>query len=67
MTTLRKQAHSLLDELPESYVPEVITYFMTIKNPIEKPKSRLGVGGDDFHAPDDIDFCNDEIAELFGV
>ena len=28
---------------------------------------RLGVAKGKFEVPDDIDFCNDEIAEMFGV
>ena len=67
MTTLRQRAHTLLDEIPESNVQEIITYIMTVKNPIGKSGSRLGAGGEGFCAPDDIDFCNDEIAELFSV
>ena len=29
--------------------------------------NRLGVAEGKFEIPDDIDFCNDEIAEMFGV
>lgn len=29
--------------------------------------NRLGVAKGKFDVPDDIDFCNDEIAEMFGV
>ena len=67
MTALRQRAHTLLDEVPESNVQEIITYIINVTNPIEKTGSRLGAGGEDFQAPDDIDFCNDEIAELFCV
>ena len=32
-----------------------------------KTSKRLGVAKGKFEVPDDIDFCNDEIADLFGV
>ena len=34
---------------------------------VEKIPQRLGVAKGKFDVPDDIDFCNDEIAEMFGV
>ncbi len=33
----------------------------------EKQTSLIGVAKGKFDVPDDIDFCNDEIAEMFGV
>lgn len=30
-------------------------------------KRRLGIADGKYDIPDDIDFCNDEIAEMFGV
>ena len=33
----------------------------------EKKTTRIGVAKGKFEVPDDIDFCNDEIADMFGV
>ena len=35
--------------------------------PEYEPPRRLGIAKGMFTVPDDIDFCNNEIAELFGV
>lgn len=36
---------------------------------LQEPKksNRLGVAKGKFDVPDDIDFCNDEIAQMFGA
>ena len=33
----------------------------------EKKTTLIGVAKGKFEVPDDIDFCNDEIADMFGV
>ena len=34
---------------------------------VQKKKRYFGMAKGEFEIPDDIDFCNDEIAEMFGV
>ena len=36
---------------------------------VESPRKKryFGMAKGEFEVPDDIDFCNDEIAEMFGV
>lgn len=34
---------------------------------VQKKKRHFGMAKGEFEIPDDIDFCNDEIAEMFGV
>lgn len=34
---------------------------------VNKEKKRIGIGKGLFSVPDDIDFCNEEIADMFGV
>ena len=34
---------------------------------MRKKATRIGVAKGKFEVPDDIDFCNDEIADMFGV
>ena len=60
--------------VPPEYVSEVadfIDFIVTkaVKTSPKKPKKRLpfGAAKGKFRYPDDIDFCNDEIAEMFGV
>lgn len=38
-----------------------------LKNETERPKRSFGMAKGELRYPDDIDFCNDEIAEMFGV
>ena len=34
---------------------------------LQEQKNRVGVAKGKFVVPDDIDFCNDEIAQMFGA
>ena len=66
-----------LKSLPEEYLEDVLNYVQLLQYKItvlgekkeEKPNvaRRFGIAKGELHYPDDIDFCNDEIAEMFGV
>lgn len=63
---------SKLKEIPEQYIPEIADFidyiqFKARQYESQKKKPRLGAAKGKFVCPDDIDFCNDEIAEMFGV
>ena len=57
--------------VPAEYVNEVADFIDFIvqraSSAPPKPQRKFGVAKGEFEIPDDIDFCNDEIAEMFGV
>ncbi len=60
--------------IPQEYVSEVADFIdfivaKAVKSSLKKHKTRLkfGAAKGKIIYPDDIDFCNDEIAEMFGV
>ena len=57
--------------LPKDYqtaLSKIIDQFVEVAaSKSSTKKSRLGIADGKYQFPDDIDFCNDEIAELFGM
>jgi hypothetical protein len=68
MSVLKDQAVELLDILPDDRVEIIIRVMQGFITPVSDSNSkRIGVAKGKFDVPDDIDECNDEIAEMFGV
>jgi hypothetical protein len=68
MSVLKEQAVELLDILPDDRVEIIIKVMQGFITPVsESDSKRIGVAKGKFDVPDDIDECNDEIAEMFGV
>jgi hypothetical protein len=68
MSVLKEQAVELLDILPDDRVEIIIRVMQGFITPVSDSESkRIGVAKGKFDVPDDIDECNDEIAEMFGV
>ena len=61
---LLKQATIYFSAKGES-LSDVLNQFLY--DSITANKTRIGVAKNLFKAPEDLDFCNDEVAELFGV
>ena len=58
--------------LPEGYEQEIVDFLESIllkaaQDHRASSSRRIGIAKGELKYPDDIDFCNDEIAELFGV
>ena len=58
--------------LPEGYEQEIVDFLESIllkaaHDHRASSSRRIGIAKGELKYPDDIDFCNDEIAELFGV
>jgi hypothetical protein len=67
-TALKEQAIELLDVLPDDRVEIIIKVMQGFITPIGNSDcKRIGVAKGKFIVPDDIDECNGEIAEMFGV
>ncbi len=75
--TVQQEAVSLINDLPEDSV-KVLIELIKRMNPISvmtisqedisiHPKRKLGLAAGQYTIPDDIDTCNPEIAEMFGV
>ena len=72
MSTLQLQAYELMGQLSDSKLQLIID---VMKNFAPSAKSehvmlaskRIGIAKGKYIIPDDIDECNDEIAEMFGV
>ena len=61
-----------IDQLTESNKEMAINYILFLKARQDNPESknvsrRIGIGKGLLDIPDDLDECNEEIAELFGV
>lgn len=57
--------------LPEGYEQEIVDFLESIllkaaQDHRASSSRRIGIAKGELKYPDDIDFCNDEIAELFG-
>ena len=66
MTALELKAINMLGQFPDEKIAHIINYMENLKNDNEgQNKSIIGIGKGKLLFPDDIDFCNDEIAELF--
>ena len=70
MSVIQEQAVQMIGLLPDDRVEiliEVMKGFMKPVGEKEEQTKRIGVAKGKFVVPDDIDECNDEIAEMFGV
>ncbi|MBP5440886.1 MAG: DUF2281 domain-containing protein [Fibrobacter sp.] len=68
--------YELLEEkikaIPEEYAREVEDFIdfilqKSLNVSVKRSVKKFGVAKGKFNIPDNIDFCNDEIAEMFGV
>ena len=75
--TVQQEAVSLINDLPEDSV-KILIELIKRMNPINvmtisqeeisiSHKRKLGLAAGRYTIPDDIDTCNPEIAEMFGV
>lgn len=72
MSLIQEQAVQMISLLPDDRVAvliEVMKGFMMPAESMEnhRTKNRIGIAKGKFVVPDDIDECNEEIAEMFGV
>ena len=72
MSIIQEQAVEMIGLLPDDRVEVIIEVMKGFMKPItdikEQPKkTRIGIAKGKFVVPDDIDECNEEIAEMFGV
>ena len=66
MTALELKAINMLGQFPDEKIAYIIGYMETLKSENEnKGKSLIGIGKGKLFFPNDIDFCNEEIADLF--
>jgi len=66
------ELEKLIESLDVESYSAVVKFATFLSESQGKPESskrsiRLGIAKDEFDVPDDIDGCNDEIAEMFGV
>ena len=74
MSVLVRELNNVVEKLDEKDILSVIDFaknLITIaKNRIDRKSNnchRYGIADGLYDIPDDIDACNDEIAEMFGV
>ena len=66
MTALKMKAIDMLGQFSDEKVAYIISFMENLKHDDKnKEKSLIGIGKGKIFFPDDIDFCNDEIADLF--
>ncbi len=66
MTALKTKAIDMLGQFPDEKVAYIISFMENLKHDDKnREKSLIGIGKGKIFFPDDIDFCNDEIADLF--
>ena len=66
MTALELKAINMIGQFPDEKIAYIISYMENLKDDYEsKKKSLIGIGKGKLFFPDDIDFCNEEIADLF--
>ena len=58
--------------IPAEYVGEVSDFIdfilqKSLSSPVKRNIKKFGIAKGKFSIPDNIDSCNDEIAEMFGV
>ena len=66
MNAMARKAIYMIGQFPEEKIAEIIAFMEGLQREdasIEKP--RIGAGKGKTVFPSDIDFCNDEIADLF--
>ena len=72
MSALQMEAYEMMGQLSESKLKLIIEIMKNFNNsPTKtsdiKTSKRIGIAKGKFVVPDDIDECNEEIAEMFGV
>ena len=66
MTALELKAINMIGQFPDEKISRVISFMENLKNENkEMGKSLIGIGKGKLFFPDDIDFCNEEVADLF--
>ena len=66
MTALELKAIHMIGQFPDDKIECIIQFMESLKPENKKIGSSLiGIGKGKVFFPEDIDFCNDEIAELF--
>ena len=64
MTALELKAINMIGQFPDEKISRVISFMENLKNE-NKGNSLIGIGKGKLFFPDDIDFCNEEVADLF--
>lgn len=61
--------HAIAQLSPENYraALKFVFYLNDTQQPPKGNARKLGIANGEFEIPEDIDFCNDEVAVLFGV
>ena len=72
MSALQMEAYEMMGQLSESKLKLIIEIMKNFNNSPTKTSDintskRIGIAKGKFVVPDDIDECNEEIAEMFGV
>ena len=72
MSAAVMELNKVVDSMSESQIDKILSYAKFIKTDLRlnesiKHKRRIGIADGLYNIPDDIDTCNDEIAEMFGV
>ena len=72
MSALQMEAYEMMGQLSESKLKLIIEIMKSFNNSPTKTSDintskRIGIAKGKFVVPDDIDECNEEIAEMFGV
>lgn len=72
MSALQMQAHEMINQMSEENLNLIVELMKKIKASVEISSEKengikYGIAKGKFTVPDDIDECNDEIAEMFGV
>ncbi len=66
MTALELKAINMLGQFSEDKLSHVIAFMENLQSDtVTEQKPRIGAGVGKTTFPSDIDFCNDEVAELF--
>lgn len=66
MTALKMRAIDMIGKLPEEKIAYIIAFMERLQTEESSTvKPRIGAGKGQTVFPADIDFCNDEVAELF--
>ena len=72
MSAAIMELNKIVDSMDESQIDKILSYAKFIRtdltfNKVSSNERIVGLGKGMFKEHDDIDFCNDEIAEMFGV
>ncbi len=73
MTAIQMEVADLISQLPDESARIIIELLQRMIPDTDKPikevdvSKRIGVAKGKYVVPEDIDWCNNEIAEMFGV